>query len=108
MLVQTPKPPYIAVLFSSVKAIQKANKNYVSMNKQVSDAAKQMQGYLGCENFTSNDKELTISYWKTLEDVELWKTNTIHLIAKNKGIEEWYESYAIRICEVKRDNFFTK
>ena len=65
------------------------------------DLAKSQPGFLG---FKSVRQELgiTISYWKSIKDILLWKEHTKHQVAQAKGINEWYASYDVEICLVER------
>jgi heme-degrading monooxygenase HmoA len=65
------------------------------------DLAKSQPGFLG---FKSVRQELgiTISYWKSIENILMWEKHTKHQVAQNKGINEWYASYDVEICLVER------
>ncbi|MDB4066513.1 hypothetical protein N9525_01080 [Flavobacteriaceae bacterium] len=45
---------------------------------------------------------IIISYWKSIEDILLWKEHTKHQVTQAKGINEWYASYDVEICLVER------
>ncbi len=106
MIIKTPKPPYIAVIFTSLKT-KEAKNDYDLMNELTSLESGKIEGYLGCESLR-NEHEwgITISYWKNIEAVNTWRKNTIHQQAKNKGRAQWYTQYAVRITEVKEDHLF--
>jgi len=56
-----------------------------------------------CKDFIStceNNKEISISYWDSLEDIQRWKQNSEHQKAQTIGKEKWYSSYNIEIVEV--------
>jgi len=65
------------------------------------DLAKSQPGFLG---FKSVRQELgiIISYWKSIEDILLWKEHTKYQVTQAKGINEWYASYDVEICLVER------
>ncbi|MCY7422361.1 MAG: antibiotic biosynthesis monooxygenase [Chitinophagaceae bacterium] len=109
MIARTPKPPYYAVIFTSIRNTATADENlaYETMAIRMDELARLQPGYLGMEN-ARNDIGITISYWKTLEDIAYWKQNSEHVIAQQMGIKKWYLSYSTRICLVERDYSFDK
>ena len=70
------------------------------------EIAKSMDGFLGTES-ARNDIGVSVSYWKTMDDIKTWKHNAVHKIAKQKGITSWYSWYKIRICKVEMEYEFT-
>jgi heme-degrading monooxygenase HmoA len=67
--------------------------------------AREQNGYLGHESVREG-LGITISYWKTLEDIKNWKQVSDHLTAQRLGREQWYQAYKTRICLVERDYGF--
>lgn len=51
---------------------------------------------------------ITISYWENLEAIKNWKTNSEHLLAQQKGREQWYNWYNVKICKVEREYQFLR
>lgn len=96
------KPPYFAVIFTSIR--KNIDKEYKDFSQKLTDLVKEEDGFLGVESLANNDFSITISYWKSLEDIEKWKQNTLHKSAKDNSFK-WYESYSIKICEVKSSKF---
>lgn len=105
MIADTPKPPYYAVIFSSIK-VENAN-GYSEMADLMVELAKTQEGFLGVES-ARNELGITVSYWKDLESITKWKQNSEHLIAQDKGRKEWYKHYKTRISKVERDYEFEK
>ena len=105
MIAQTPKPPYYAVIFTSTRT--EINDNYAGIAERMAELAVQQPGYLGHES-ARNEIGITVSYWSNLEAIRNWKMNTEHLLAQQKGREEWYARYKTRICLVERDYEFEK
>lgn len=59
-----------------------------------------------CVDFLSlseGNKEITISYWKSLEDIRAWKQDKEHLQAQRSGRDKWYRHYDVKIVEVLRE-----
>ncbi len=100
-IAKTPKPPYYAVIFTSLRT-EVENKEYGEMaNKMVSLAAEQ-PGFLGVES-AREDVGITVSYWSDLASIKRWKVNVEHIEAQKLGHEKWYSSFKTRISKVERD-----
>jgi heme-degrading monooxygenase HmoA len=99
------KPPYYAVIFTSVRT--EFDEGYEDMAKLMIQLAEEQEGFIGVES-ARNEIGITVSYWKDLESIRNWKQNMDHLIAQKKGRENWYGSYTVRICLVEREYGFEK
>ncbi len=96
----TPKPPYYAVIFTSIKS--KDQENYAEMSAKMEKMVQIQPGYLGHES-ASGSIGITVSYWKSLEAIKAWKNQSEHSIAQDLGKSTWYSQYKIRICRVEHD-----
>ncbi len=105
MIASTPSLPYYAVIFTSVRT--EGDLGYSEMSQQMDELAKLQPGYLGIES-ARNEIGITISYWKDLDSIWLWKQQSEHLIAQQKGISNWYDAYHVRVCKVEREYGFAK
>ena len=103
MIATTPKPPYYAVIFSSIASEEKTG--YEWMAEQMVELVKQQPGYLGHES-ARNAIGITVSYWENLDAIKNWKSVSEHLIAQQLGRDKWYTAYKTRICVVERDYGF--
>lgn len=103
MIVNNLKPPYYAVIFSTVLA--ENLEGYTATAKRMEELAKLQQGFLGIES-VRNTIGITVSYWECLEDITTWKNNVEHTEARNLGREKWYKKYQLRICKVEREYGF--
>ena len=95
--------PYYAVIFTSTQ-----NENiegYHEMAHKMEQLAKLQPGYLGID-IARNEVGITVSYWESLEDIKHWKQQTEHLKAQQKGKNDWYDWYHVRICKVEREYKF--
>jgi heme-degrading monooxygenase HmoA len=99
-LANTPKPPYYAVIFTSIRA--ESDSGYDETANRMIELAEQQPGYLGIESATEN-VGITVSYLADLESIKNWKANTEHLEAQKTGRKLWYESFKVRISKVERD-----
>jgi len=105
MIANTPKPPYYAVIFTTIKT--EFDDGYDEMAKKMEDLAKLQAGYLGIES-ARNEIGITVSYWDNVSSIINWKNNVEHTVAREKGRALWYKKYQLRICKVERDYGFSK
>ena len=105
MISITPKPPYYAVIFSTLRTT--VDEGYMETTQRMEALAKQQEGYLGLES-ARNKIGITVSYWKSLDAILKWRNNAEHTLAREKGKELWYKKYQLRICKVEREYGFEK
>lgn len=105
MIAKTPKPPYYAVIFTSL--LTDNNDGYEEMAGRMLELAKEQSGFLGIES-AREGVGITVSYWQDLESIKLWKANTGYLVAQSYGKSKWYQSFCTRICKVEREYGFEK
>jgi len=103
MISKTPKPPYYAVIFTSLRT--EVLEDYDKTSLRMIELAKNYDGFLGVESARSK-LGITISYWKSLASIKNWKKDSEHAIAQKKGKELWYQSYRVRISKVEREYSF--
>jgi len=101
----TPKPPYYAVIFTSIRS--DGDNGYAKMAEKMVALAGEQPGFLGMES-AREDAGITVSYWKDLPSIENWKNHTAHMAARQKGKEIWYDSFQVRICRVERAYEFNR
>ena len=95
--------PYYAVIFTSTQ--KETIEGYAEMSTLMEELAKQQEGFLGMDS-ARNDIGITVSYWESLEAIKNWKQQTDHLVAQQKGRQDWYSWYNVRICKVEREYEF--
>ena len=96
----TPKPPYYAVIFSSLRS--SGDNGYTQIAEHVLKLAILQLGFLGAESTRGADGfGITISYWATLEAIDAWKAHTVHAAAQQQA-NVWYEHYELRVAKVER------
>ena len=95
--------PYYAVIFTSTQT--EHNEGYAEMANKMETLAKQQKGFIGIDA-ARNKVGITVSYWESLDAIKQWKANTEHLFAQQKGREQWYNWYNVRICKVEREYEF--
>jgi len=99
-IVDTPKPPYYAVIFTSLKIDE--DTGYSKMSNRMVELVAQQDGFLGFES-AREDLGITVSYWRDEQSIRNWKANLEHQEAQRLGKERWYKQYMIRIAKVERD-----
>ncbi|WP_339755386.1 antibiotic biosynthesis monooxygenase [uncultured Winogradskyella sp.] len=97
--------PYFAVIFTSTQT--ENTKGYAEMADKMETLAEQQKGFIGIDS-AKNDVGITVSYWESLDAIKNWKANTEHLFAQQKGREQWYNWYNVRICKVGREYQFLR
>ena len=105
MIAQTPKPPYYAVIFTSLRTEE--DNGYAEMAARMLALAKEQDGFLGVE-YAREGLGITVSYWRDLQSIKNWKENNEHSFAREKGRKEWYKCFKTRIALVERDYEFEK
>ena len=99
-IAQTPKPPYYAVIFTSLRTPE--DKGYTAMAEKMIKLASKQPGFLGMES-AREGLGITVSYWANLASIRAWKKNEEHRHAQNRGREIWYADFRVRISKVESD-----
>ncbi|WP_370000987.1 antibiotic biosynthesis monooxygenase [Winogradskyella sp.] len=99
------KIPYYAVIFTSTQTDD--TEGYSKIAEKMETLARQQEGFIGIES-ARNTIGITISYWESLDAIKNWKANTEHLFAQQKGREQWYNWYNVKICKVEREYEFLR
>lgn len=101
MIAPTPEPPYVVVIFTSLRT--SGDHGYDATAARMEEGAAEQPGYLGIESARGVDGlGITVSYWATAADATAWKHVAEHLDAQRRGRDQWYRAYAVRVCEVRR------
>ena len=94
---------YYAVIFTSKRT--QVDDGYAETATRMVELAAQQPGFLGVES-ARQEIGITVSYWESLEAIAQWKQHAEHLIAQERGRNEWYEAYTMRIARVEREYHF--
>lgn len=94
---------YYAVIFTSTRT--DGDDGYELMSSQMVELVQRQDGFLGFDS-VRQEIGITVSYWKSLESIKLWKAQLDHSVARQFGKEKWYSSYTVRICKVIREYSF--
>ena len=97
----TPEPPYFAVIFTSQRTPE--DRGYDAMAARMVELAAAQPGFLGVESVRdTGGLGITVSYWRTRDDIRAWREHAEHRVAQETGKRVWYADYRLRICEVLR------
>jgi heme-degrading monooxygenase HmoA len=100
VIAETPEPPYVAVIFTSVRT--DGDHGYAVMSARMNRLAAEQPGYLGMEA-ARDGLGITVSYWVDEDAAKAWKQVAEHLVAQRRGQEAWYSDYRVRVAVVHRD-----
>ena len=100
LFAQTPDPPYVAVIFTSVRT--DGDNGYAAMAASMDALARQQPGFLGIES-ARDEVGVTVSYWADHNAARGWKQVAEHLVAQRRGRELWYRDYRVRVATVERE-----
>jgi heme-degrading monooxygenase HmoA len=101
VIAQTPEPPYVAVIFTSIRNTTD-DAAYEQTAAEMSRLAAEQPGYLGQES-AREGLGITVSYWADEASARAWKQVSEHLAAQRMGRETFYASYRVRVATVTRD-----
>jgi heme-degrading monooxygenase HmoA/uncharacterized glyoxalase superfamily protein PhnB len=94
----TPSPPYIAVIFTSVRTPFDES-GYAETATAMERLAAEQPGYLGIET-ARHGLGITVSYWAGPADAKAWKAMAEHRLAQRLGRDQWYRCYRVRVATV--------
>lgn len=105
-MVNTPEPPYYVAIFTS--AHTGSHEGYDKDTQAVLELAKGHPGFIGVEAAGDDDLSFAISYWESDESIRNFKELAEHLVIQDKGRDNYYRKYKVRIAKVERDYEFER
>ena len=94
--------PCYAVIFAAQRSAADPE-GYAATAARMVELAAQQEGYLGVESARGADGfGITVSYWRSLEDIARWRAHAEHRAARETGNARWYEHYELRVVQVLR------
>lgn len=100
---QPPANNYYAVIFSSTKSDHL--EGYQEMDELTMKLANEQDGFLGFESCNNGKQGIFISYWESMESIQIWRNNMTHIQAKSNA-KQWYKRYLSQICKVESSHLF--
>ncbi|MDR3514607.1 MAG: antibiotic biosynthesis monooxygenase [Azospirillaceae bacterium] len=90
---------YYAVIFSSQRTAE--DNGYEDMAARMVEIAAAQPGFLGIESARDpGGAGITVSYWRSLDDITRWRDHSNHRDARRRGKQYWYDSFSVRIAQV--------
>ena len=83
---------------------------YFELAANLREALHQQPGFVHVERFQSlvdEGKILSISCWDSEEAIVNWRNHAEHMIVQEEGKRRIFNSYRLRVVEVKRDYRFS-
>ena len=72
-----------------IAKIKDLNEEYKNRSTRLREMAESMPGFVSIESEEIDDVEITVSTWRSKQDVEAWAKDLTHVEAKRKH-QEWY------------------
>tara|TARA_B100000902_G_scaffold391047_1_gene441062 strand:- start:60 stop:338 length:279 start_codon:yes stop_codon:yes gene_type:complete len=72
-----------------IAKIKDLNADYKNRSTRLRKMAEQMPGFISIESEEIDDVEITVSSWRSKEDVQAWAQDLTHVEAKRKH-KLWY------------------
>jgi|ETNmetMinimDraft_8_1059916.scaffolds.fasta_scaffold02711_2 heme-degrading monooxygenase HmoA len=94
-----------AVIFTA--EINSLDERYYKKSNLMRELAFKKYHCKGLNSTSQDNKEITISYWDNLDDINNFKNDSYHLEVQNIGKSKWYKSYNVEITEVTRQYSFS-
>ena len=91
---------HYAVIFTAEMAADVAG--YAGTVERMNDLVQQQPGYMGKYHRMEGNRELTISYWESLDAVKAWKAHPEHRAAQELGRSKWYADYQVQLVRIDR------
>lgn len=95
-----------AVIFISRRRAEPAD-GYDAMARRMMALAQEMPGFLGADSVRDADGEgITVSYWRSREDIAAWRAHPEHVEAQQLGRERFYEHYRLHVARIDRSGYW--
>ena len=80
----------MAIKVFFIAKMKDLNEEYKLISAEVRELAEQHPGFISIESEEKDDIEITVSTWRSKEDVIDWANDPVHVAAKKRA-GEWYE-----------------
>lgn len=103
--VKTPQPPYYSVTTTATLGPTHDARRHTDLGLALYTKAQEIEGFLGWEVTMEKDFSIAVTYWRSLEAIEIWRQHPGHGGAKQLG-RQWFSHCMTRIARVERDYGF--
>lgn len=101
------RPPYWVVVFTSVRG--PADMGYDEVAEHLETLVRDQPGYLGMDTARTDDGlGITVSYWADEASIARWRHQADHVLAQERGRQEWYTSFTVHVARVERAYHFDR
>ncbi|MET0421682.1 MAG: antibiotic biosynthesis monooxygenase [Acidimicrobiia bacterium] len=84
------------------------NETYGPMAELMERRARAMPGFIDLKSFIAADGErVSVITFESRSAHDAWRDDPEHRAAQQRGADEWYESYAIQVCELVDERAFS-
>jgi hypothetical protein len=90
---------YAVIFRATVKTL---DPDYQALATQLRERALSEYNCLEFTAVTEGRQEIALSYWRSLEDIQRWKSDPLHRQAQSKGQHCWYSDYRVEVVEILR------
>nr|WP_092074452.1 antibiotic biosynthesis monooxygenase [Dendrosporobacter quercicolus]NSL49673.1 antibiotic biosynthesis monooxygenase [Dendrosporobacter quercicolus DSM 1736]SDM95819.1 Heme-degrading monooxygenase HmoA [Dendrosporobacter quercicolus] len=100
----------VAVIFE-VTPFKAGKAEYLRLAAGLREHLVKMPGFISAERFQSlahPEKLLSISFWESEAAAERWRKFEPHYFAQDKGRDQLFKNYRIRVGDVIRDDELTE
>lgn len=91
-------PPFYANIFSYTPS--QTREGYAAADEATLAQVQNVPGFLGYEVTGTETRRIFISYWESMEAIDVWRNNKTHQAAKARG-REWYAAYHSMLVRVE-------
>lgn len=99
------KPAFVVVFISQRTD---GDNGYAIAARRMVELAEQQPGFMGASSTRDETGQgITVSYWRSLADIERWKADAEHMAAQQAGMNHWYTSFRLTVARVERDKSWT-
>jgi heme-degrading monooxygenase HmoA len=95
----------IAVIFEVFPAEGKVQE-YLDIAAELKPLLENIDGFISIERFSSlveEGKILSLSFWRDEKAIQEWRNMESHRHAQQKGREDVFSNYRLRVANVRRD-----
>ena len=93
----------VVVVFTSRLRADANVEEYAELGNVMYSLAEQNPGFVSYSEYSSQDGEtVALICFKTLDELEQWRTHPEHVKAQQAGRERFYASYSMKVCTTVR------
>lgn len=93
----------IVVLFRTKMKADANQEEYNQCAEHMYELVQQIPGFVSVTSYPEPDGgEVAIAYFATEGALDAWRTQAEHLLAQQRGRNDFYEDYEIQVCTIIR------